>query len=233
MLFSCPVVSNSLQPHGLQHARPSVSHHLLEFAQVYVHWLSDAIQPSHTLLPSSSAFNLSQHQGLFQWVAVCIRQPNYWSFSFSISPSNEYLRLICFRTDWFDLLAVQGTVQESSLAPVWKHQFFGTVPAFFMVHLSSFISYISFFFYFLDLASCLLVILEKLWKLKLLENWNGNFFLYVIFYVLNTIEQESVKWPRSQIWPTACFCIACRLNCIFKMFSETKTQQRSYMMFKA
>ena len=56
---------------------------------------------------------------------LCIRWAKYWSFSFSNSPSNEYSRLISFRINWFDLLAVQGTLQESSLAPVWKNQFFG------------------------------------------------------------------------------------------------------------
>ena len=60
----------TLRPHGPQHARLSVLHHLLELAQTHVHWVGDAIQPSHPLLSSSSpAFYLSQHQGLFQWVA--------------------------------------------------------------------------------------------------------------------------------------------------------------------
>ena len=69
--FSCSVVSNSLQPHGLQHARLFPVHHqLLEFTQTHVHWVSDAIKPSHPLLPPSPlALNLSQHQGLFQWVS--------------------------------------------------------------------------------------------------------------------------------------------------------------------
>ena len=51
---------------------------------------------------------------------LCIRWPNYWSFSFSDSPSNEYLGLISFRIDWFDLLAVQRTLQESSPAPQFE-----------------------------------------------------------------------------------------------------------------
>ena len=67
-------------------------------------------------MPPSSppAFNLSQHQGLFQWVASShqVRWPNYWSFSLSISPYNEYSGLISLRTDWFDLLAVQGTLKR-------------------------------------------------------------------------------------------------------------------------
>ena len=59
------VVSNSLQPHGLLHTRLPCPSHLLELAQTHVHWVSDAIQPSHPLPPSPPAFNLSQHQGLF------------------------------------------------------------------------------------------------------------------------------------------------------------------------
>ena len=68
--FSHSVMSDSLRPHGLQHARPPVHHQLPEFTQTHVHWVSDAIQPSHPLLsPSPPAFNLSQHQGLFKWVS--------------------------------------------------------------------------------------------------------------------------------------------------------------------
>ena len=86
-----------------------VYHQLPELAQTHVHWTSDAIQPSHPLLSlSPSAFNLSQHQGLFHWVSW----PKYWSFSFTISPSSEYPRLISFRIDRFDLFAVQGTLKS-------------------------------------------------------------------------------------------------------------------------
>ena len=91
----------------------SVLHYLLESAQVHVHCISDAIQPSHLLsFPSPPAFNLSQHQDLFHGSVLCIRWPKYWSFSFSISPSNEYSGLISFRIDWFNLLAVQGTLKS-------------------------------------------------------------------------------------------------------------------------
>ena len=90
-----------------------VLHHLPEFDQVHVHWISDVIQPSHPLLRSSpSAFNLSQHEGLFPWVGFSHRWPKTWSFN--ISPSKEYSALISFRTDWFDLLAVQGTLKKES-----------------------------------------------------------------------------------------------------------------------
>ena len=105
-----------------------VHHQLQEFTQTYVHWVSDAIQPSHpfssTTLP---AFNLSQHQGLFQWVSSSYQVAEVLSFSFSISPSNEYSGLISFRIDWFYLFAVQGTWDVSSTT-VRRHQFFITQP---------------------------------------------------------------------------------------------------------
>ena len=67
--FSCSVVSNSLRPVDCSTPGFSVFHHLLELVQTHVHWVGDAIQPSHPLSsPSLPAFNLSQHQGLFQWV---------------------------------------------------------------------------------------------------------------------------------------------------------------------
>ena len=71
--------------------------------------------PNHLILSSSSppAFKLSKNQGLFQWDShLHIRWLKYWSFSFSISPSSEYSVLISFRTDWFDLLAVQRTLKS-------------------------------------------------------------------------------------------------------------------------
>ena len=70
LLFSCSVSSDSLQPHRLQHSRLCCPSLLSELAQTHVHWNSDAIQPSYPLFfPSPPAFNLSQHQGLFQWVS--------------------------------------------------------------------------------------------------------------------------------------------------------------------
>ena len=106
-------------------------HRLLEFAQTHVHWVSDAIQLSHPLLsPSPSALNLSQHQGLFQWVSSLHQVAKVLKFSFSISPSSECSGLISFRSDWFELLAVQGTLGESLLQhPVQKHQFFNAQPS--------------------------------------------------------------------------------------------------------
>ena len=78
----------------------------------FLSWVGNAIQLSHPLLPSSPfIFNLSQHQGLFHESVLCIRWAEYWSFSFSISPSSDYSGLISFRIDWLDLVAVQGTLR--------------------------------------------------------------------------------------------------------------------------
>ena len=91
----------------------AVLYQLTELAQTHVHCVSDAIQPPHPLsYPSPPAFNLSQHQSFSNESALCIRWPKYWSFSFSISPSNEYLGLISFRIDWLDLLAGQRTLKS-------------------------------------------------------------------------------------------------------------------------
>ena len=90
-----------------------VHHQLLELAQTHVHQVGDVIQPSHPLSsPSPPAFNLPQHQGLFQSVSPSHRVAKVLRFSFSISPSNEYSGLISFRIDWFDLLAIQGTLKS-------------------------------------------------------------------------------------------------------------------------
>ena len=100
----------------------SVVCYLPEFAQAHAHGVDGAIQLSPPLSPSSPAFSLSQHQGLFQWLSSSHMWPKSWSFSFSISPSIEYSGLISFRVDWFDLLVVQRTVKSllqyySSKAP--------------------------------------------------------------------------------------------------------------------
>ena len=114
-----------------------VHHQLSEFAQTHVLQVSDAIQPSHPLSSSSLAFNLSS--GSFIRVfsndsVLCIRWSKYWSFSFSISPSNECSGLISFwlilLIDWFDLLAVQGTLKSllqyhsSKASFLWYSAFF-------------------------------------------------------------------------------------------------------------
>ena len=134
--FSGSVAFNSLQLHGPQHTRLPCP---LPTPRVYsnsCHWVGDAIQPSHPLSSlSPPAFNLSQNQGLFRWVSPLIRGPKYWSFSFSISPSNEYSGLICFRMDWLDILAVQGTL-KSPLQHHVSEELILQNSAFFIVQLS-------------------------------------------------------------------------------------------------
>ena len=128
-------MSNPLRPHESQHARPPY-HQLTEFTQTHVHRVGDAIQPSHPLSsPSPPAPNPSKHQGLFNESTLPMRWPKYWSFSLSISPSNEHPGLISFRMDWLDLLAVQGTLKSllhhhSSKASILR------CSAFFIVQLS-------------------------------------------------------------------------------------------------
>ena len=90
-----------------------VHHQLPEFTEIHAHCVSDAIQQSHPLSsPSPPAFNLSQHQGLFQWVGSSHQVAKVLEFQFSISPSNAYLGLISFGIDWLDLLTVQGTLKS-------------------------------------------------------------------------------------------------------------------------
>ena len=128
---SCPTLCD---PMNLSMPTFPVLHYLLEFAQTPVHRVSSAVQPSrHLLPPSPPALSLSQHQGLSNESTICIRWPKYWSFS--INPSNEYSGWLPLGLDWFDLLAVQGTLKSvlqhhSSKALILQHS------AFFMVQLS-------------------------------------------------------------------------------------------------
>ena len=130
------VMSDSVQPHGLQHARPlcpSVSPGVCSNSCPLSQWchltMSSSVAHFSSCLPSLPASVFSNESVLH------IRWPKYWSFSFNISPYNEYSRLISFRIDWLDLLAIQGTLksllQHHSLkASVLWHS------AFFMVQLS-------------------------------------------------------------------------------------------------
>ena len=111
-----------------------VHQQLPESTQTHVHWVGDVIQPPHPLSsPFPSAFNLSQHQGLFNESVLRIRWPKCWSFS--ISPSNEYSGLISFTIDWFDHFFVQGTL-KSLLQHHSSKASFLQCSAFFMVQLS-------------------------------------------------------------------------------------------------
>ena len=126
------VVSSSLRPHGLQHARPSCPSPTLEFTQTHV----QSVMPSGhlilcrplLLLPSIfTSIRIFSSESIFR-----IRWPEDWSFSFSISPSNEHPGLISFRMDWLDLLAVQGSLKtllqhHSSKASILQRSAFFTV----------------------------------------------------------------------------------------------------------
>ena len=105
-------MSDSLQPHGLQHTRlpcPPPSPRVCWSSRPLTQWCHPTISvvtfPS--CLQSFPAIRIFSSE-----LALHVRWPKYWSFSFSISPSNEYLGLIYFRIDWFDLLAVQGTLKS-------------------------------------------------------------------------------------------------------------------------
>ena len=113
-----------------------VHHQLPELAQSHVHRVSNAIHPSHPLSsPSPLPSIFPSIRVFFNESILPIRWPKNWSFSFSISPSNEYSGLISFKIDWFDLLAVQGTLKSllqhhsSKASILWQS-------AFFMVQLS-------------------------------------------------------------------------------------------------
>ena len=117
----------------MNHSTPGlpVHHQLLEFTQTHVHWVGDAIQPSHPLSsPSPPATNPSQHQGLFKWVSSSHEMAKVLEFSFSISPSKEIPGLISFRMDWLDLFEVQGTLKSllqhhsSKASILWCSVFF-------------------------------------------------------------------------------------------------------------
>ena len=130
-------VSDSLQPHGLQHARPprpSPSPGACSDSRPSSSWCHPDI--SSSVVPFSSCLQSSQHQGHFKWISSLLtRGQSIRASAFSISPSNEYSGLISFRINWFDLLAVQGTLKSliqphSSKASILRYS------AFFMVQLS-------------------------------------------------------------------------------------------------
>ena len=123
-MFSYSVMSDSLQPHGLQHTKPPCHHYLPEFKFMSI---ESVMLPNHLILCCPHLFLPSIFPSIRVFSnesALHIRWPKYWSFSFSISPSNEYSALISFRMDWLDLLAVQGLSRVLSNTTVQKHQFF-------------------------------------------------------------------------------------------------------------
>ena len=118
-------MSNYLWPHELQHARlpcPSLSPRICSNSCPLSQWCHLTISSSVSSF-SSCLQSFPASGRIFQWVSLHVRWPKYWSFSFSISPSNEYSRLISFRIDWLDLLAVQGTLKSLLQHHKWKHQF--------------------------------------------------------------------------------------------------------------
>ena len=106
---SCPTLC-----HPMNCSMPGlpVHHQLLELTQTHVHWVGDAIQPSHPLSSPSPPSIFPSIRVFSNESALHIRWPKYWSFSFFISCSNEHPGLISFRMDWLDLLAVQGTLKS-------------------------------------------------------------------------------------------------------------------------
>ena len=129
---SCPTLCN---PMDCSTPGFSVHHQLPELTQTHVHWVDDAIQPSHPLSSPSPTFNHSQHQGLSNELVLLIRWPKCWNFGFSISPANEYSGWFPKEKNWFNFLTVQGTLNSlfqhhSSKASILQRS------AFFMVQLS-------------------------------------------------------------------------------------------------
>ena len=112
--FSCSVMSDSLRPHGLQHCQASLS--ITNSRSLFKLMFIESVMPSNhlilcrpLLLPPSIFPRL---RAVSNKSVLYIRWPKYWSFSFSISLSSEYLGLISFTMDWLDLLAVQGTLKS-------------------------------------------------------------------------------------------------------------------------
>ena len=136
---SCPALCD---PMDCSMAGSPVCHQLLELAVTHVHQVDDVIQPSHMLSSSPPAscllplLSLLFLPSIFPSIRIFskesvlhIRWPKYWSFSFSISPFNEYSGVISFRINWFDLLAVQGTLKSllqhhsSKVSILWHSTF--------------------------------------------------------------------------------------------------------------
>ena len=111
--FSQSVMSNTLWPVECSTPGFPIHHQLPELAQTYIHQVGDAIQPSHPLSsPSPPAFNLSQHQGCFQWVSSAHQVSKLLELRFQHHSFQRVFRIDFIRIDWLDLLAVQGTLKS-------------------------------------------------------------------------------------------------------------------------
>ena len=117
----------------MNHSTPGipVHHQLLVFTQTHVHWVGDTIQLSHSLTSASPpAFNLSQNQGLFQWVSCLYQEAKVLKFQLQHQSFQWVFRIDFLSTiDWFDLSAVQGTLKSLLQHHSWKHQLFDTQPS--------------------------------------------------------------------------------------------------------
>ena len=139
MLFShksCPTLHDSMD---CSTPDSSILHDPLDFAQTHIHSVGDAIQPFHPPSPLLLLPSVFPRIMVFSSeLALHIRWPKYWSFRFSVSPSNEYSGFISFRIGWFDLLAVQRTLKSllqhhrSKASVLWQSAFF--VPTLTSVH---------------------------------------------------------------------------------------------------
>ena len=135
VLFNSVAQSGPTLCHPMNRSMPGlpVHHQLPEFTQTHAHWVSDAIQSSHPLSsPSPPAPNPSQYQGLFQWVNSSHEVAKVLEFQPQCQSLNEHPGLICFRMDWLDLLAVQGTLKSllqhhSSKASIFRRSAFFTI----------------------------------------------------------------------------------------------------------
>ena len=110
---ACPVISNSLRPHGLQHSRPlcpSPSPKVCPSSCPFHQWCHPVSSSSDALLILPSIF--PSIRDFSNESALHIRWPKYWSFSFSINLSNDYSGLVSLKINWFDLLVIQGTLRS-------------------------------------------------------------------------------------------------------------------------
>ena len=126
LLFSRPAMSSSLQLYGLQPARPLCPSPSPEVCPSSCPLcISDGIQPSHPLMPSSpSALNLFQHQGLFQWVSSLHQMTKIKEFQLQHQSFQWVSGLIYLKIDWFDLLTVQGNLRSLLQHPSSKASIF-------------------------------------------------------------------------------------------------------------
>ena len=184
-----------------------VLHHLPQFAQTYVHWVGDAIQLSHlsrpllllpSIFPSIRVFPIES--------ALRLRWPKYWSFSVSVSPSNEYSGLISFGIDCFDLLAVQGTVK--SLLQHTEHLYASAHPS-----ISNTFEALHFFFFFFNNVFGFFV-------------FTFHLFIFVYLFVFDYSGSSCPTWTSSSCGEPGLLFIGVLglLNTVASLVSEHRLQ---------